>query len=54
VSSEGDTDDGCPVGSLPGYTRAVFPGGHHFGSDYDGLASRVMEFVSANSPHGAP
>ena len=51
VSSEGDTDSGCPGGSRPGYTRAVVPGGHHFASDYDGLASRVMAFVSANSPH---
>jgi type IV secretory pathway VirJ component len=51
ISSEGDADSGCPSGPRPGYTRAVVPGGHHFGSDYDGLASRVVAFVSANSPH---
>lgn len=51
VSSEDDPDSGCPATSLPGYTRAVVPGGHHFGSDYDGLASRVTAFVSANTPH---
>jgi type IV secretory pathway VirJ component len=50
VASEGDTESGCPSGSLPEYTRAVVPGGHHFGSDYDGLASRVVAFVSANTP----
>jgi type IV secretory pathway VirJ component len=48
VSSEGDADSGCPTSSLPGYTHAAVPGGHHFGSDYDGLASRVASFVSAH------
>jgi type IV secretory pathway VirJ component len=51
VAPDGETDSGCPAGTRPGYTRAVLPGGHHFGSDYDGLAARVMTFVTANSPH---
>lgn len=51
VSSEGDDDSGCPASTLPGYARAALPGGHHFGSDFDGLASRVASFVTANGPH---
>jgi type IV secretory pathway VirJ component len=49
VSSEDDADSGCPAGPFPGYTRAVVAGGHHFGSDYDDLASRIAAFVSANA-----
>jgi len=47
VSSD-DPDSGCPSGPLPGYTRVAAPGGHHFGSDYDGLASRIAGFISSN------
>jgi type IV secretory pathway VirJ component len=44
--SEDDSDSGCPPGAHPGYTRAPVPGGHHFKSDYDGLAARIATFVS--------
>lgn len=50
VSSTDEAGSGCPAGPLPGYTHAAVAGGHHFGSDYDELASRIAEFVSANSP----
>ena len=50
VSSDDDADSGCPAGPLPAYTRSVVPGGHHFGSDYAGLATRIAAFVSANGP----
>jgi type IV secretory pathway VirJ component len=53
VSSDDEKDSGCPPGPLPGYTHAVVPGGHHFGSDYDDLASRVAAFISASRPRGA-
>ncbi len=45
VTSADDHHSGCPDDGRPGYTHAVFPGGHHFGSDYDGLASRIVAFV---------
>jgi len=48
---ESDSASGCPVGPLPGYTRAPIGGGHHFGSDYEELASRIAAFVTA---HAAP
>jgi len=50
VSPADEPDSGCPANSLPGYTPSVVPGGHHFRSDYDGLASRIAAFVSANTP----
>jgi type IV secretory pathway VirJ component len=28
----------------------VVAGGHHFGSDYDALASKIAAFVSATKP----
>jgi len=43
-----DGVSGCPSAARPGYERATLPGGHHFGSNYDGLASRVAAFVSNN------
>lgn len=49
LTPENDQKSGCPTAPRPGYSRAGVPGGHHFGSDYDGLASRIAEFVSANS-----
>ena len=49
VATDDDPDSGCPAGPLPGYTRSVVSGGHHFGSDYGGLASRIAAFVSANA-----
>jgi type IV secretory pathway VirJ component len=45
---EDDPDSGCPTGRLPGYQRSAVPGGHHFGSDYEELASRIASFVAAN------
>lgn len=49
LTPEDDSQSGCPAVPRPGYTRAAVPGGHHFGSDYDELASRIAAFVSANS-----
>jgi type IV secretory pathway VirJ component len=49
VSPADEPDSGCPQGVLPGYTSAIVPGGHHFKSDYDGLAARIAAFVSENS-----
>jgi type IV secretory pathway VirJ component len=49
VATDDDPDSGCPAGPLPAYTRSVVPGGHHFGADYGGLASRIADFVSTNA-----
>ena len=46
---EDETDSGCPKADLPGYTRSPVPGGHHFGADYEELASRIAAFVTANA-----
>ena len=55
LTPENDPDSGCPSGGIPGYTRSAVPGGHHFGSDYDELASRIASFVTTNSEApGAP
>jgi hypothetical protein len=43
-----DAESGCPKSALPGYTRSAVPGGHHFGADYEELASRIATFVTAN------
>lgn len=48
IAPEDDPDSGCPTGPFPGYTRAAVVGGHHFGSDYDELASRIAAFVSSS------
>ncbi|HZN55094.1 MAG TPA: AcvB/VirJ family lysyl-phosphatidylglycerol hydrolase [Candidatus Polarisedimenticolaceae bacterium] len=45
---EDDGSSGCPDMKRPGYERATLPGGHHFGANYDDLASRVAAFVSNN------
>jgi len=42
-----DPHSGCPPDGRPGYTRAAVAGGHHFGADYDALASRIAAFVAA-------
>jgi type IV secretory pathway VirJ component len=47
VAPADDPDSGCPAGPRPGYERIAIPGGHHFGSDYDALASRIAAFVSS-------
>jgi type IV secretory pathway VirJ component len=47
IASADDHESGCPAGPLPGYTRELVSGGHHFGSDYDALASKIAAFVSA-------
>lgn len=46
ISSAGDGESGCPAGPIEGYTHEPVPGGHHFGSDYDALASRIAAFVA--------
>jgi len=48
---EDDPGSGCPPVGGPGYTRATIAGGHHFGADYDELASRVASFVKAHGPN---
>ena len=50
VATDDDPDTGCPTGPLPAYTRSAIPGGHHFGADYAGLASRIAAFIDANPP----
>jgi len=44
-----DPSSGCPPSGAAGYTRTTIAGGHHFGSDYDDLASRLASFVESNS-----
>jgi type IV secretory pathway VirJ component len=51
ISASDDTTSGCPAGTAADYAHERVPGGHHFGSDYDALASRIDAFVSA---HKAP
>lgn len=48
ISSSDDASSGCPKDLRAGYTRDLIPGGHHFGSDYETLASKIAAFVSAN------
>lgn len=45
LAPEKDNDTGCPTVARPGYSRQTLPGGHHFGSDYDEIASRIVAFV---------
>lgn len=46
IPSSDDDESGCPEGAIDLYTREVVPGGHHFGSDYDALASRMAAFIA--------
>jgi type IV secretory pathway VirJ component len=46
VTADDDPSSGCPPPGLPAYTRAALTGGHHFGSDFDALASRIASFVA--------
>jgi type IV secretory pathway VirJ component len=50
LTPKGGGDSGCAVAPRPSFVRAELPGGHHFGGDYDSLASRIAAFVSTNSP----
>ena len=48
LAPDDDAGSGCPPRGGSGYTRATFPGGHHFGADYDGLASRIASFIATD------
>ncbi len=44
---------GCPDPSPAGVTRMVLPGGHHFGGNFDALASRIVSFLKKTAEsHG--
>ena len=50
LEPKGSSDSGCAVPSQSRLERVELPGGHHFDRDYEGLASRIASFISANSP----
>ena len=43
-----DEESGCPDRPLPGITRVVMPGGHHFAGDYARLADRIVQFLEVS------
>ncbi|HET6371805.1 MAG TPA: AcvB/VirJ family lysyl-phosphatidylglycerol hydrolase, partial [Candidatus Polarisedimenticolia bacterium] len=47
IESAGTDDSGCPRTPVPGLTREVQPGGHHFAGDFNQIAARILEFIGA-------
>jgi type IV secretory pathway VirJ component len=50
LEPKGSGESGCAIAARRGFERDELPGGHHFGGDYESLASRIAAFVAANSP----
>jgi len=42
-------ESGCPTAPVAGLTRVALPGGHHFAGDFDGLVTRILDFIGTQS-----
>ena len=48
-----ESESGCPQHAIPGVTRDVVKGGHHFGGHYERLSQRILQFLSPSPAAGS-